>query len=79
MVSSRTVLTEPKLLNGFHSNLYFLKEQFKDSKLQTNFETASSSYVMTAMNVIIHNGSNAMKRLGSVFVSHYVIGPSQAC
>ena len=55
-MSSRTLPTEPNLLNGFHSNLYFLNEYFKDSILQMNFEITSASYVMTAMNVIIHNG-----------------------
>ena len=32
------------------------RKKFKDSKLQMNFEIASDSNVMTAMNVIIHNG-----------------------
>ena len=46
----------PLLQNGFHSNVQFLTEWFRGSKLQINFEMASADYDMTAMNVIIHNG-----------------------
>ena len=44
---------------GKPAHFWFLAgslQEFKDSKLQMNFEIASASYVMTAMNVIIHNG-----------------------
>ena len=50
------MLTEPKLRNGFRSNLYYLKDNLGTPKLQMNFEIALAGYDMTALNVIIHNG-----------------------
>ena len=55
VMSSKTECFLNKQLDRFHSNLYCLIEQFKDSLLQINFEIAPAYYDFTAMNVLKHN------------------------